>query len=313
MVSFRGDAETPPGSKSHMHVSETDHRWTRPIAALVALLVIVWIMRTTPTPPSIAPPGALGGLQAPAPLQGQFAREAATAASPDATGPLAGRTPVVMVGQLALYSGDGSYSAEQLRALAEPLGDALGYVSARTEMQLSAPVAIVFDRRATCGLDGAAYTERRMIVLYACPDTPTNRAINILAHELVHQLAYDHYGPAHMQADLILSEGLATWGAGKYWLGGASDFRGFVQRHYAAQLLPLGTHYRDIGTIDAMNRLYYQWASYVDFVIATRGRATFDALYTSGRGMQPNTADYGGVLGTDLAGSEQQWKEWLGQ
>lgn len=295
-----------------MHLSESDHRWTRPIAALVALLVIFWIMRPTSPPPSIAPPGALGGLGAPAPLQGQFAPQAAPT-TPPAQGPLGGRTPVVMVGQLALYTGDGSYSAEQLGALAEPLGDALGYVSARTEMQLSAPVAIVFERRATCGLDGAAYTERRLIMLYACPDTPTNRAINILAHELVHQLAYDRYGPAHMQADLILSEGLATWGAGKYWLGGASDFRGFVQQHYAAQLLPLGTHYRDIGTIDAMNRLYYQWASFVDFVIATRGRAAFDALYTSGQGMRPDTADYSGVLGADLAGSEQQWKEWLSQ
>jgi hypothetical protein len=297
-----------------MHIIETGHRWTRPLVALVALLLIVWTMRTTSSTRVVAPPEALGGGTT---LQGQFQAQPAPSAAPisaaAADSAVAGRTPIVMLGQVALYTSDGSYSPDQLRDLAGPLGDALGYVSARTEMQLSAPVAIIFDRRDSCGLDGAAYTERRLIMLYACADMPTNRAVNILAHEFVHQLAYDHYGPAHMQADLILSEGLATWGAGKYWLGRESDFRGFVQHNYAAQLLPLGTHYRDIGTIDAMNRLYYQWASFVDFLISSRGRETFDALYRSGHGMQPNTADYSGVLGADLGGVEQQWKEWLSQ
>lgn len=298
-----------------MDLSETNQRWARPLAVLFALLVIVWIMRAAPPQPSVvAPPDALRGVNAPVSLQGQFEAQAAPSVAPAIqAGPVEGRAPVATIGQIALYTSDGSYSADQINALAQPLGDALSYVSGRTEMQLNAPIAIIFDRRASCGLDGAAYTERRLIMLYACADMPANRAINILAHEFVHQLAYDHYGEAHMQADLILSEGLATWGAGKYWLGREDDFRGFVQHNYATHLLPLGAHYHDYGTIDAMNRLYYQWASLVDFVITTRGRAAFDTLYRSGHGMQPNTADYRGVLGADLAGIEQQWKEWLSQ
>ena len=292
-----------------MDLSRTTPRWTQPLIGLLALLAIM-ILFHTKSPPSIAPPDALRDVGAPVVIHGQFERQP-VASAPTATGPLPGRTPAVAVGHLALYTSDGSYSAAQLQAMAVPLNDALTYVSQRTTMQLSAPVAVVFDHRANCGMDGAAYTEQHMIMLYACADLPSNRAINILAHEFVHQLAYDHYGPAHMQADLILSEGLATWGAGKYWLGRENDFRSFVAHNYAAQLLPLGAHYRDYGTIDAMNRLYYEWAALVDFIITTRGRDTFDRLYTSGHGMQPNTAEYRAVLGTDLAGIEQQWKEWL--
>lgn len=288
-------------------------RWARPLAIVAALLVIVLIMRQSPAPRYAAPPNALAGEAAPpVVLRGDFT--AAPSAAPQVTAPpLDGRIAVVEDGPLLLYTTDGSYSQDQARAMAEPLSDAMRYVSERTALQLSAPVSIIFDRREGCGFDGAALTERRTIMLYVCPDMPARRSVNVLAHEFVHQLAYDRYGAAHMQADLVLSEGLATWGAGKYWLGNESDFRGFVQNNYAAHLLPLGSHYRDYGTIDAMNRLYYQWASLVDFVIATRGRDTFDRLYTSGRGMQPNTADYSGILGTDLAGLEGQWKEWLSQ
>jgi hypothetical protein len=272
-------------------------------------VVIALVMRSPSRPPAIAPPDALDISSAPAPLTGQFEMRPAPSVAP---APIDGRLAVISDGSLALYTSDGSYSAEQVRSLMPPLIEALSYVSQRTGMKLSAPVNIIFDRHAgACGLDGAAYTQKRTILLYACPDIPTRRAINIVAHEFVHQLANDHYGPAHLQADLILSEGLATWGAGKYWLGGAADFRSFVAHNYAPNLLPIGSHYRDFGTLDAMNRLYYQWASLVDFLITTHGRENFDTLYKSGRGMQPNTADYQAVLGSDLAAVETQWKEWL--
>lgn len=290
---------------------QSGNGWPR-LLAIVAAVIVIALMLRTPQPTYTAPPDALRDVGAPVPLQGQF--EAKPSIAPNVVpAPLAGHEAVITTGQLTLYTTPGSYSADQIRDLAQPLHEALDYVNQRTGMMLKDPVQVVFDHRASCGFDGAAYTQRRTIMLYACPNVPTRRAVNILAHEFVHQLANDHYGPAHLQADLILSEGLATWGAGKYWLGNEHDFRGFVQHNYAAQLLPLGSHYRDSGTIDAMNRLYYQWASLVDFIITTRGRDTFDKLYTSGTGMQPNTADYTGVLGADLAGVEAQWKEWLSQ
>ncbi len=297
-----------------MELIESDNRWSRPLVLLLAVVLIAVILRS-PQRAVTAPPQSLAQGEQPAGLQGQFQVQAAPAASSSAGQSLllAGRRPVVTAGDLVIYTSSGSYSEEQARALAAPLREALDYVSNRTELQLSAPVSILFDRRATCGLDGAAYTQQRVIILYACADLPLRRAVNIVAHELVHQLAHDHYGAAHLQADLIMSEGFATWGAGKYWLGSEPDFRSFVQHNYASALLPLNSDYRKLGTIDAMNRLYYQWASLADFLIATHGRSAFDQLYRSGQGMAPNSADYSGVLGADLGQIEQQWQAWLGQ
>jgi hypothetical protein len=224
---------------------------------------------------------------------------------------LQGREPVATIENVSLYTSSGSYSADQIRAMAGPIHDALRYVEDRTALRLSASVSIIFDRRESCGLDGAAYTERRIIMLYACPDLPSQRAINILAHEFVHQLAHDRYGSAHLRADLILSEGLATWGAGSYWLGGAPTFREFVRHNYGDSLLPVGTHYRDYGSLDAMNRLYYQWASLVEWTLESHGRDAFDQLYASGKGPTPATADYEGVLGGDLGAVEAAWRAWL--
>jgi hypothetical protein len=293
-----------------MEYTAETHRLVRPLAFVAALFVIVVVLRAPSSPVITAPPDAVQPFGASIPLQAEFeARPAPQQIALES--PLDGHESVVSLGLLNLYTTNGSYTVEQVRGLAQPIHDALTYVQTRTDMQLSEPVTIIFDRRDSCGLDGAAFTQKRTIILYACTSTPTNRAINILAHEFVHQLAHDRYGPAHLQADLILSEGLATWGAGKYWLGDEASFRSFVHKHYAAQLLPLGSHYRDYGTIDAMNRLYYQWASLVDFLIETRGRESFDALYASGRGMNPNTADYVTVLGSDLAGVEEQWRAWL--
>lgn len=297
-----------------MELIDSGNRWIRPLVLIAAVMLIASILRA-PQPSMTAPPDALRELGAPAPLQGQFQAQSAPQAVPQGweAAPIDGRPVVVVADQLALYTSDGAYTPEQVQALAGPLLEALSYVGTRTNMRLAAPVSIIFDRRAQCGLDGAAYTEKRIIILYACPDMPARRTINILAHEFVHQLAHDHYGAAHLQADIVLSEGLATWGAGKYWLGAEPDFRSFVQHNYAAALLPLDSDYRAIGTIDAMNRLYYQWASLVDFMLVTHGRETFDKLYVSGRGMAPNTADYGGVLGTDLLGLQPAWQAWLSQ
>lgn len=300
--------------QAYMEWIEPDNRWPGRLIALIALLLIAAVLHS-PQRTVTAPPQALSGAQAPVPLHGRFQVQAAPTAISAAPQPdfVGGRTPVVAVGQLTIYTTSGSYSDEQARDLAVPLDEALHYVSSRTGLQLSAPVAIIFDRRATCGADGAAYTRQRVIMLYACPDLPMRRGVNIVAHELVHQLAHDHYGAAHLRADLIMSEGFATWGAGKYWLGREPDFRSFVQHNYADALLPLDSDYRSLGTIDAMNRLYYQWASLVDYLVATHGRDAFDKVYASGQGIAPNTADYSRVLGADLHQLEQRWQQWLMQ
>jgi hypothetical protein len=211
-----------------------------------------------------------------------------------------------------LFTSNGSYTAEQISALGPDLETALQYVQERTTMRLLRPINIMFDRRPeACGLDAVAYTQVRTIVIYVCPDTPERRAVNILAHELVHQLAHDHYGESHFQADLILSEGLATWGAGQYWLGDAPDFRTFVAANYREQLLPLATGPRADESAATLNQLYYEWAAFVEWIVTIHGMDALQHLYGAGSGRRPNTASYIAMLGQPFNEVETEWQNWL--
>jgi hypothetical protein len=204
---------------------------------------------------------------------------------------------------------DGLYP-DQRDALAADLQRALDYVTQRFGSGASGrfKAAVVWD--SGCGLHGIAYTDARNVQTFTCNDIDRARAVAIMAHEFVHQLEQDRYGPAHLNADLILSEGTATWAAGKYWLSGTPDFRTFVRNQRASGVYyPLATHYSGLG-IGAMNALYYEWASFVDFLISTYGRDKFDRLYVSGAGA-PGSADYAGVYGKGLDVLEQEWLAWL--
>jgi len=226
----------------------------------------------------------------------------------------AARLPATTTDHLIVYVSAGSYAAADAVAMAEPLEEALEYVEQRTGMRLLRPINVVFDRRSDgCGLDAIAYTHVRTMSLYTCPNTPARRAVNILAHEFVHQLAHDHYGEPHLEADLILSEGLATWGAGEYWLGGEANFHDFVAKHYADRLLPLATDPRAGASIDTLNQIYYQWAAYVEWIDATYGRDALEELYGAGLGRQPGSAPYQQVLGISFTDAESQWRASLQQ
>jgi hypothetical protein len=214
-------------------------------------------------------------------------------------------------GLLAVAVDDGLYAADRAPLDAE-LHSALAYVVARFGSTLLAPIEVQLSGSAGCALSGVAYTDIRVVRVQTCDGIARGRAVAILAHEYVHQLQHDRYGPPHLSADLILSEGMATWGAGDYWLGGHPDFRSYVRQQRAdGASYPLATHYSGLG-IDAMNILYYQWAAFVEFLIDTRGREAFDALYLSGGGA-PGSADYLGVYGVGLETLEAEWIAWLEQ
>lgn len=199
---------------------------------------------------------------------------------------------------------------DQRAPLADELRRALAYVVARFGSSPAARFQAVVLRDDSCGLHGIAYTDVRSVQVYTCPRLGRERVVAIMAHEYVHQLAQDRYGAAHLNADLILSEGVATWAAGEYWLGGQPDFRAYVRGQRAAGLFyPLATSYRGLG-VAAMNALYYQWASFVDFLIDAYGREKFDQLYVSGHGA-PGSADYAGVYGKGLDELEREWAAWL--
>lgn len=270
---------------------------------LASLIVLLVALRNPPPRPIIAPPNAVTW-QHPFELP----------VDPNTPRP----TPVPLTGQfvqrnaLDIISADGIFSVEDQASLALELEQALTYTSGRFGSGLHDRVSAYVGMESGCNLHGIAYTEQRTVQVFTCANLPRHRAVTIMAHEFVHQLAHDRYGPAHLQADMILLEGLATWGAGAYWLSGQPDFAAYARQYKAdGSLLPLATSY--VGrSIDDMNRLYYTWASFVEFLIATYGREAFDALYVSGN-RAPGSADYTGIYGKGLAVLEQEWLLWLDQ
>ena len=195
---------------------------------------------------------------------------------------------------------------DELGALGDELQAALDYVEERTGIQAVGRIKLIISQDASCGFHGVTYSDVRVVYVFSCAGIPRQRVVNIAAHEFVHQLGQDRYGPAHLGADLALSEGFATWGAGKYWLGGNPDFAAFAREYRnSGTAIALGTHYSAVG-LNGMNILYYQWASFVDYLIATYGRERFDALYVSGGG-DPGGAAYPAVTGRSFAELEAEW------
>jgi hypothetical protein len=216
--------------------------------------------------------------------------------------------PVAPADAFTLIVDDGLYPNEQ-GALADDLKQALAYVSQRFGSLPARHFNAVVTREDSCFLHGVAHTEERTVQVSTCNDIGRARAVSIMAHEFVHQLAQDRYGPAHLSADLILAEGVATWGAGEYWLGGQPDFRGYV---YSVGIqYPLAQTYAGLG-VNAQNAMYYQWASFVEFLISTYGRESFDRIYMAGKGA-PGSADYQGVYGKDISVLDQEWQAWVNQ
>jgi hypothetical protein len=214
-------------------------------------------------------------------------------------------------GKFDTFVEKGLYPDEHAELGAE-VQQAFEYISQRFGASSSVRFKAAFAIDQQCSLHGITREEERIAQVYVCNNIPRDRALAIMAHELVHQLEFDRYGQRHLNADLILSEGVATWAAGKYWLGGHTDFRSYMrEQSKAGGLMPLATNLLR-EDFSQMNQLYYQWASFVEFLIDNPqyGREKFDRLYITGH-QSVGSADYVGVYGKDLNVLEQDWQAWL--
>jgi hypothetical protein len=271
-----------------------------PILLASVLILMAWLL-VPPARPSIAPPSAVRAPAAPE-------RPVLPGAATPTPAPLSGE--YIPGSDLDIVSADGLFPVGEKEALAADLAQALAYVSQRFGSGPTGRITAYLGLEPGCGIHGIAYTSDRTTQVYTCPDLPRARAVNIMAHEFVHQLAHDRYGDRHLQADQILLEGVATWGAGDYWLSGQPSFAAFVRPWLiSGGTLPLATSYvgRPIGD---MNTLYYEWASFVEFLIKVYGRDRFDALYVTGHS-DPGSADYQGVYGKPLDQLEAEWRSWV--
>lgn len=200
-----------------------------------------------------------------------------------------------------LFPGEEAAIGDELEALFPQLVERVGYAE-------QARFTALFTRSADCSLHGAAYTERRQVQVFTCGDHANSMAI--MAHEIVHQLADDRYGVSGTGFDTLLVEGLATYGAGSYWLAGHDSFRSYVHAMRAGGGgLPLTESYRAVN-VEAMNASYYQWASFVEFLYTEFPREQFDRVYVTGSG-EPGSADYQAAYGMSFDELAQLWEQWL--
>lgn len=216
--------------------------------------------------------------------------------------------------RIDVYAGNYTFTAEQVAELGVKAERALTYIQRRFAVELTSRASVgVYSKGMAPSSDtrGIAYTDARIIRIFYRSGEDTHKALVILAHELAHQLQAEAYGTeAQSRADTILLEGLATWIAGEYWLSlsGAPSWqacaRELVQAGYGRNLLTLGqTTDPDVA--------YELWAAFVDYLANTYGWDKFNALYTSGRGRAPGSADYMGIYGKSLSELADEWRTTL--
>jgi hypothetical protein len=219
---------------------------------------------------------------------------------------------------LDFYRLPASLDAETIRAMAMPIEESIAVTSAKIGLPwISGRVAVRFEPAQTgiCAIRGLTMSHERTIRLFYDPGSDPQRIVSLMAHELFHQLQHDYYGwPQHRRSDVILLEGMATWGSSDYFRDqfGRPLYQTRVREALeAGNLLPLTTSLEaDCRTTTRVN-IYHQWASFVEFLYGNYGREALDAVYSRSNGRAPGSADYRGVYGKTLAELEAEWLLWL--
>jgi hypothetical protein len=270
----------------------------------------------TAAPPVPAKPTA-GPPASPTESIASTPRRIAIPATVGTPAPVLSASLITRTTQLDIYRVEGGLQVATLLELAPEFEQAIVRVGARIGARLNGRVAISFEppQSGPCALRGMTLSHDRVIHLYYAPNTPGRRILPIVAHELGHQLQHDYYGwDAHRRADTILLEGEATWASGDYATGadGRPAWASEAERALAeGRLLALTADLEQDCRTTTRNTAYTGWASFVAFLLAAYGRERFDALYRSGRGHTPGSADYEKVYGKSLATLDQEWRKWL--
>ncbi len=209
------------------------------------------------------------------------------------------------------------------------------YVSTRLETTTDAKTVVPFERpdASSCPFRGgtlfSADESMPSIIIYADERTSHVQALGVLAHELGHVLQtsgresrWARWASPH----LALTEGLATWAAGRYWhvWQGTPSFdasvRSYLDRGTYRPLYEnygLAEAYRGEDCVEKRDILYAEWASFIDFLLITYGMDRLEALLHSSppQEMEINgemafvrtPADFEGVYGSALNQLEAVW------
>ncbi len=202
--------------------------------------------------------------------------------------------------RLDFYVGGGTFTPEEVQAMAVGAERALSYMQKRFATTLSQRVSVGVYSVGLApgrGTRGIAYTYGETNVrIYYQPGEDSHNALVVLSHELGHALQAEAYGKeAQSRSDLVLLEGLASWISGEYWLSLSESpsfherARNLYQAGYRGSLAGLGR--------GDLNTAYDMWAAFVDYLTRTYGWDAFNQLYRTGRGRAAGSADYQGIYG----------------
>lgn len=259
------------------------------------LLMVVIVLVSVPLPAAAAPGDLLPGEAAPR---------------------LRGTMPMRTY-SLDFYQLPGGLEADVIRAMALDVEAAISSGSGEIGSGLSGRVSISFEppQSGECAIRGLTLSNQRTIRLFYAPGTDPQRIVAILSHELFHQLQHDYYGERdHRKADNMLLEGMATWGSRNYFrdANGRPHYQNDVLRVLReGALLPLTTNLvADCRTTTRVN-IYNEWASFVEYLLATYGRERFDALYRSSTSRAAGSANYQRIYGKTLEQLDADWQVWL--
>lgn len=275
-------------------------------AAVLLAIALVW---------ALAAPAAAGRLAEPG--EGPLL--------PGAPAPTLRGTQAMRTYSVDMYRLPGALDAPAIQALGPLVEQAI--ISDTLELARGAPahsavglagrVAIRFEppQRGACAIRGLTLSNERTIRLFYGPEADQQRVLGILAHELFHQLQRDYYGErAHRRADVILLEGMATWGTRGFFrdASGEAVYQRRVREALGrGELLPLTTSLERDCRTTTRTVIYDQWASFVEFLLTVHGRERFDALYRDSTGRAAGSANYRGVYGKSLEQLEADWRAWL--
>ncbi len=314
--------------------------------ALLALLLAA--CGTTPSAVSTAsftaqttvPPTSTAVVAAPSASITPTVRATPIPTSPATSNPLAGvrirgmsgpgaQAPAQVIATSARFQylstgGQMSVPLPQLQSKAEEIW---AYVADRLGATVSSPIQLGFAEPAgsRCAVRGLTVYITPTITIFANTGTDPRQVWGVLAHEVGHAVHFQGF-PDGPKGDTVITEGLATWAAGKYWeewQGGSPDanVRAFRQAGTLMPLYEAVAALQDAGVsvtspqgVCMRDIAYNEWGSFVGYLIGQGGMAKLRALWESAPPPTGNpadlakpTLDYQGIYGLKLDQLEQAW------
>jgi hypothetical protein len=208
-------------------------------------------------------------------------------------------------------------------------------VAERVQAESSDKVALGFlpPQQQECPIRGlAAQGDPPSILIYADQNSPETYLFAVLAHELGHAIPSEGFADG-LPNDMALSEGLATWAAGKYWaawkqvpslnalVSSYVDEGSYLPLNEAIEMPQVYPWQAGAGPdcLARRDQIYSQWGGFVGYLVERYGWEKVLELFASAYSEVEGSlnidypTDYPGVLGLALNQLEADWLRELGK